>query len=181
MLQVQKESSYICQVCKPKIIEFFHLKKKSQSLQTTFSPLLQEIMKIVGNYVSKKSIKAVTIEESNEKLVIMEKIHTVENPSSLKIAEVSSICDVQIKKEADSSDLNDTIDPNIEIKKEPMELQEIYDLPMPSIIPFENINSTTTIPPDNKLDTILSLNKEILDIVRTIKHLSESNILNSNE
>ncbi|CAG9806682.1 unnamed protein product [Chironomus riparius] len=179
-INVQKDSSDICSLCKPKIIEFYHFKKRSQSIQKRFSPLLQEIMKIVGNYVSQNSIKAVTIEESKEKLVIMEKTSS-ENTGNLLISEVSSICDVQVKKEPDSSDGQDIEIPEIEIdiKKEPQELEEeIYELPDNSIPhTTENLeeNSTNT-EPNDKLDMIFNLNKEILEIV---KQLNDQKCLNN--
>jgi len=134
-------------------------------------------MKIVGSYVSKNSIKAVTIEESKEKLLIMEKAST-ENPGNLLISEVSSICDVQIKKEPDSSDGPDIEIPDIEIKDEPQELEEVYELPENSIPhTTENLeeNSINT-QPNDKIDMILNLNKEILELV---KQLNEQKNLNN--
>lgn len=131
-------------------------------------------MKIVGNYVSVNSIKAVTIEESKEKLVIMEKA------SNLLISEVSSICDVQVKKEPDSSDGPDIEVPEIDIKKEPQELEEIYELPDNSIPhTTENLDENSTnlnTEPNDKLDMILNLNKEILELV---KQLNDQKIVNN--
>lgn len=136
-------------------------------------------MKIVGNYVSINSIKAVTIEESKEKLVIMEKVPT-ENTGNLLISEVSSICEVQVKKEPDSSDGPDIEIPEIDIKKEPQEPEEIYELPDNSIPhTTENLDENSTninTEPNDKLDMILNLNKEILDL---IKQLSDQKIVNN--
>jgi hypothetical protein len=133
-------------------------------------------MKIVGNYVSKNSIKAVTIEESKEKLVIMEKAST-ENPGNLLISEVSSICDVQIKKEPDSSDGPDLEIPDIEIKNEPQELEEVYELPDNSIPhTTDNLEENSIITePNDKLDMILNLNKEILEIVKQLNDQKNEN------
>lgn len=134
-------------------------------------------MKIVGSYVSKNSIKAVTIEESKEKLLIMEKTST-ENPGNLLISEVSSICDVQIKKEPDSSDGPDIEIPDIEIKDEPQEPEEVYELPENSIPhTTENLEEHSKhTEPNDKIDMILNLNKEILELV---KQLNEQRNLNN--
>ena len=134
-------------------------------------------MKIVGNYVSNNSIKAVTIEESKEKLVIMEKASNEMNPGNLVISEVSSICDVQVKKEPDSSDGPDVTIPDITIKKEPQDIEEVYELPDNNAIPHTTDNLENNIiastESEEKLDVILNLNKEILEIVKSLKHLND--------
>ena len=104
-----------------------------------------------------------------------------ENTGNLLISEVSSICDVQVKKEPDSSDGQDIEIPEIQIdiKKEPQEIEEeVYELPDNSIPhTTENLeeNSTNT-EPNDKLDIILNLNKEILELV---KQLNDQKCLNN--
>lgn len=131
-------------------------------------------MKIVGNYICLNDIKAVTIEENKERLIIMEKIPN--SCTNLKISTVSSSCNVQIKDEQDN--VNDSQNSLVEIKREPEDVPDISDFPDgvgDVSMPNDSLDSKT---PGEKLDWILTLNKQILDTVQSLKQQHKDNLIN---
>jgi hypothetical protein len=89
-------------------------------------------MKIVNNYLNKNSIKAITIEESRESLIIMEKKSPEKTPeerqSKLMISEVAE--GIQIKKEPTDNDDDELVKqefliPPDAIKQEPPESDDV--------------------------------------------------------
>jgi hypothetical protein len=199
--QVHKESPNICEECKKRVIEFFHFKKKCHSNRRQ-PTMLHEVMKIVSNFTAKNNLKAITIEESSDRLVIMEK--PVKPPSDSNRFVISSVCEsveFKIEKEDEPSGLDiqikvekedepeENLD-NIQIKTEVPDDEQQYTYieqqqppPTPPTHTFENHHQlnqyreeTENGTGEDKLDIILGLNREILRLVKGLGEGSTENI-----
>lgn len=131
-------------------------------------------MKIVNNFITKNDIKAITIEESREKLVLMEKLPQTTSQDD-------NLLDIEIKREPDDGtnqdifvnelDTSSMIEPNIkeeidqiEIKTEPLEVNDddFHEPTTSQDIQTETLNT------DLKIDQILKLNRDIFAMITTI-------------
>lgn len=174
-----------------KIIEYFHYKKRSQAYQKNFSGLILELKKIVHNFIQKNFIKAITIEESSEKLLIMRKTPQLDNLPAKQCYEEPPPPDIEIKREKESEqsiqkEPENTFH-NTEIKSEPEESEDrneeeemqigeisikeelIDNEPISNNFPY---NTEPTEPPDpdepNHLDLLLRVNREIFNEINLV-------------
>lgn len=155
-------------------------------------------MKIVNNYITKNDIKAITIEESREKLVITEKV-----PQAATNSQEFNSLDIEIKREPEanpviqeqifSNDLDSSVEPEILIKEE-VEVEEVTikqepvdvdenpeqkssnddDFQEPSTSqdlqesPTQSVDQTEN--SDSKIDQILKLNQDIFNMISSLDH-----------
>lgn len=196
--QIQIGASDICGNCKQKSIEFYHFKRRSQLknkprnvsslLPPNISSLAQDSIRIVDMYIKKFSIKALRIEESDEKLIIMRKPPIMKLPEIPVVTEPPRATSVEpeIKQEPIDDEDEMQVKPEIEadscvkFKIEPdLIIEDIGEdsadsVPLNSPIPEQNEPQT---PPEqnlNQIDVLLSMNEQIFHIVREINSKVDS-------
>lgn len=121
-VQVHRESASICDECKRRVIEFYHFKKKSQSKHR--ATMINAILEILQSFIGKNNLKAVTIEESADKLMILGKPSVNTSSTDLKITNVYENVNMNIKAEENEESNAEQLVGGIKIKKEKVDDEE---------------------------------------------------------
>lgn len=171
------------------------------ALPPNISSLAQDSIRIVDMYIKKFSIKALRIEESDEKLIIMKKppnVKLLETPPTATLAENASPCaSPQIKQEP--LDEEESQSGLLQVKQEPMSdecinikiepdliIEDIGDdsmdspamnSPAPASAPTNNESNEASPQNEsnsNQLDTLVSMNQQIFSLVQDLNSKVES-------
>ena len=142
-------------------------------------------MKIVHSYVVRNDIKAITIEESKDKLVITQKNPHQNEEMPFEQNEPFDV-DVEIKKEPDDESedtamIKHELEMNIDDSYEAPERTNAFDEDQQPAVP--DLHDIPAVPQDlTRLDLLLKINQEILRKVNGLdtKLNAQMNLLNFN-